>query len=155
MFFSYAHANRESVVAVDQWLRDHGFRVELDERDFIAGRDIRDEIMRCIERSGKVVFFYSAESKDRYYTKLEQRFVQEKEQKAHVQGNPKVLLVYFRLDETPLPLETSHRLAINAWNMSFQGACLELRRHLLEESAESTRVPLAQYASRPPWKRQV
>src|SRR5215469_7629466 len=117
VFLSYAHADRESVAAVDQWLRDHDVRVDLDERDFVAGRDIRDEVLRCIDQAGKVICFYSSASKDRYYTKLERRLAEEIEQRATAAGQQKTVLLYFCLDETPLPAESSYRLAINAWSM--------------------------------------
>jgi hypothetical protein len=108
VLFSYAHADRESVAAVDQWLRDHDVRVDLDERDFVAGRDIRDEVVHCVNQSGKVVCFYSVVSKDRYYTKLERRIAEEIEQQAAGAGQARNVLLYFRLDETPLPPESAY-----------------------------------------------
>jgi hypothetical protein len=153
VFLSYAHADRESVAAVDQWLRDHDVRVDLDERDFVAGRDIRDEVLRSISQAGKVVCFYSSASRDRYYTKLERRVAEEIEQRTIADGRPKTVLLYFRLDETPLPADSSYRLAINAWRMDFFDACKELLRNLLERSAEPARMPLARYKHRPPWRR--
>ena len=115
VFLSYSHEDRESVAAVDQWLRDHDVRVDLDERDFVAGRDIRDEVLRCIDQAGKVICFYSSASKDRYYTKLERRLAEEMEQRAIAAGQEKAVLLYFRLDETPLPAESSYRLAVVCW----------------------------------------
>jgi hypothetical protein len=151
VFLSYAHADRESVAAVDQWLRNHNVRVDLDERDFIAGRDIRDEILRCIGQSGKVVCFYSTSAKDRYYTKLERRLAEEIEQRAVTEGQAKTVLLYFRLDDTPLPVESSYRLAINAWNLGLTEACRDLLRHVMEQSADSLHVDLAKYEERAPW----
>ena len=153
VFLSYAHADRDSVAAVDQWLRDRGARVEIDERDFIAGRDIRDEIVNAIRRAGKVVCFYSRSSADRYYTKLERRLSEEAELQAADRG--KAILVYFRLDDTSLPAESSYRLAINAWTMGFEVACRDLWRHLLEKPAEPQRISLAQYRDRAPWERRA
>ena len=77
VFLSYAHADRESVQAVDQWLRDKGARVDIDERNFIAGRDIRDEILQWLRSAGKIICFYSKNSSTRYYPKLERRIVEE------------------------------------------------------------------------------
>ena len=139
VFLSYAHKDRESVMAVDQWLRDQDFRVDVDERDFIAGRDIRDEIVRCIQHAGKVVCFYSESSTDRYYTKLERRIVEEAE---HEGASEKVMLIYFRLDASPLPIESSFRLAVNAWRLSFSDACEALLRHLLETPGAPSRISL-------------
>jgi hypothetical protein len=154
VFLSYAHSDRETVAAVDQWLRDRGARVDLDERELIAGRDIRDEIIRLIERAGKVVCFYSSTSSDRYYTNLERRVSEEAERRSHEQGAKRVLLLYFRIDDTPLPPESTHRLAINAWTMSFEGASEELWRHILEKPAEPRRESLATYRDRPPWAKE-
>lgn len=151
VFLSYAHLDGESVAAVDQWLRDRGIRVDLDARDFIAGRDLRDEIVKAIERAGKVVLFHSAHSSDRYYPKLERRLVEEIEQKSQQTQPERVILLVFRLDETPLPLGSSHRIAINAFEMGFEEACLELYRNILEKPGEPRTVNLANYKVKPPW----
>jgi TIR domain len=152
VFLSYAHADRNSVAAVDQWLRDRGARVDLDDRELIAGRDIRDELVRLIQRAGKVVCFYSGESSDRYYTKLERRLSEGVELTSHADGSKRTVLIYFRIDETPLPIESEHRLAINAWKLSFEDACLELWRHILERPAEPGRISLAAFRmGSPPW----
>ncbi len=153
VFLSYAHSDRESVAAVDQWLRDKGARVDIDDRELVAGRDIRDEIIRMIERAGKVVCFYSKSSSDRYYTKLERRLTEEVELKSQMNGNKRVVLIYFRLDDTALPPESAYKLAINAWTMSFDDACAELWRHLQEKPAEPRRISLSRYREHPPWEK--
>jgi len=154
VFLSYAHADVESVVAIDQWLRNKGARVDLDERNFIAGRDIRDEIVRHVRRAGKVVCFFSKNSSDRYYPKLERRLSEELERELYSTGKPTTVLVYFRLDDTPLPSESAHRLAINAWNMGFEEACKELWRNLLERESEPRSISLSKYRKSPPWKQE-
>lgn len=154
VFLSYAHADVESVVAIDQWLRNKGARVDLDERNFIAGKDIRDEIIRHVRRAGKVVCFFSQNSAERYYPKLERRLSEELERELQSTGNPSTILVYFRLDDTPLPVESAHRLAINAWDMGFEEACRELWRNLLEREAEPHPVALSKYRKTPPWKQE-
>ena len=153
IFLSYAHADRESVVAVDQWLRDRGARVDIDERNFIAGQDIRDEIARLVSQAGKIVCFYSKSSEDRYYTRLERRIVEEREESLYEAASPRPLLLFFRLDDTRLPTTSSHRLAINAWQMGFEAACHQLWRHILEQSAEPHRIDLARYREKAPWAR--
>jgi hypothetical protein len=97
VFLSYAHGDADSVLAIDQWLRSRGVRVDLDERDFVAGRDIREEIASVIQRAGKVVCFYSANSKDRYYPKLERRLVEEVEARSHDGGKARNVLMFFGL----------------------------------------------------------
>jgi TIR domain len=153
VFLSYAHAAAESVLAVDQWLRDRGARVDVDERNFIAGRDIREESIRHVKRAGKVVCFYSESSADRYYPKLERRLTEEIERELQDGGEAKSVLVYFRLDDSELPAESSHRLAINAWNMRFEDACNNLWRHLLERSAEPRPIALSKYQRKAPWQK--
>lgn len=152
VFLSYAHADAESVLAVDQWLRNRGARVDLDERNFIAGRDIKDEIIRHVKRAGKVVCFYSKSSADRYYPKLERRLTEEMEREFHGTSEQRTILLYFRLDDTPLPAESAYRLAINAWTMGFNEACKDLWRNLLEAEAEPKPISLVKYARRAPWK---
>ena len=151
MFLSYAHSDRESVAAVDQWLRDRGARVDIDERELVAGRDIREEIVRLVQRAGKVVCFYSMSSCDRYYPKLERRLTEEVELQNQADGSNRVVLIYFRLDASQLPPESSYRLAINAYELGFEQACNELWRHLLEKPAEPRRLSLSAYQDTPPW----
>jgi len=153
IFLSYAHADAESVLAVDQWLRSRGARVDLDERNFIAGRDIRDEIVRHVRRAGKVVCFFSRSSADRYYPRLERRLTEELEREFHETGERRAILLYFRLDDTPLPPESAHRLAVNAWEEGFEDACRELWRHLLEKEAEPRPIPLSKYREHAPWQK--
>jgi hypothetical protein len=152
VFLSYAHADAESVLAVDQWLRNRGARVDLDERNFIAGRDIRDEIIRHVKRAGKVVCFFSKSSADRYYPKLERRLTEELERELHGTDKQRTILVYFRLDETSLPVESAYRLAINAWSMGFDEACRNLWRNILETEAEPKPIPLTKYKQYAPWQ---
>ena len=64
VFLSYTWADKTAVLGVDQWLRDHGARVILDERNFIAGENIRDEILHWIREAGVIVCFISLESID-------------------------------------------------------------------------------------------
>jgi hypothetical protein len=64
------------------------------------------------------------------------------------------VLVYFRLDATPLPPESLYRLAINAWGMSFEDACIELWRNLVEKPAEPLRIDLSRYRRHAPWRQE-
>ena len=65
IFFSYAWSDKTAILAVDQWLRNKGARVILDERDFFVGENLRSEIIRCIQQAGVVVCFVSQSSKNR------------------------------------------------------------------------------------------
>jgi hypothetical protein len=62
-------------------------------------------------------------------------------------------MIYFRIDETELPLEAASRLAVNAWLMSFEEACKGLLRHLIEKSGEPKRIPLSKYKKRASWQK--
>ena len=130
VFISYAWADELSALAIDQWLRDHGARVLIDRRDFIPGNDIEAEIVRCVRDAGKVVCIYSKNSSNRPYPELERRITAalEKEKSKHRR------LIYFCIDDTPLPLDALSRLAIKAANMNFDSACEQLWCAILEES---------------------
>jgi uncharacterized protein YjbI with pentapeptide repeats len=152
VFISYSWADKKSMQAVDQWLRDKGVRVIVDERDFIVGADIRDEIVRWLRKAVKVVCIYSKDSADRPYPKLERRLAEEREFDAQKRGKKRIILIYLCIDDTPLPQESAHRLAIMVKNKSFQEACEELWAAILEKGKEPKRIDLKQYDKKPPWK---
>jgi hypothetical protein len=102
---------------------------------------LRDEIIKWMARCDKVICFYSAASFDRYYTKLERRLAEERERETS-DSQARAILLYFRLDDSQLPSEYSHRLAINAWALTFEQACAELWRHIVERAAEPIRRDL-------------
>jgi hypothetical protein len=145
-FLSYAHKDEKAVLAVDQWLRDRGILTRLDRYDFKYGQRIREEIDRAMHESSSVVIFYSKNSKDRPYTKLEREFADD----LHLHGKSRV--IYFCLDETPFPdMHLAQHLAIKAKRKSFEAACNELQAGILSLSRRAERVDLRQYAARAPW----
>ena len=148
VFISYAWADELSALAIDQWLRDHGARVLIDRRDFIPGNDIEAEIVRCIRDAGKVVCIYSKNSSNRPYPELERRITAalEKEKSKHRR------LIYFCIDDTPLPLEALPRLAIKAANMNFDSACEQLWCAILEESVPPKKIDLEKFKEKAPWQ---
>jgi len=153
VFISYAWADELSALAIDQWLRDHGARVLIDRRDFIPGNDIEAEIVRCIRDSGKVVCIYSKNSSNRPYPELERRIAAALEREEGNEGTARHRrLIYFCIDDTPLPIEALPRLAIKAINMDFESACEELWRSVLEKSAQPTELDLTKFKDKPPWK---
>jgi hypothetical protein len=92
------------------------------------------------------VIFYSKNSKDRPYTKLEREFADD----MHLVGNSRV--VYFCLDETPFPdLHAAAHVAIKAKRKSFEAACTELHAGILALSRPADRVDVSQYVDRAPW----
>jgi len=122
VFLSYAWADKFAVIAVDQWLRDHGARVIVDERNFLPGESIRKEIVHWIQQAGVVVCFVSENSRDRPYPELEREI-------AHgLQNTGAVRVIYFVLDSTELPIDQHTRIFIPASRLPFDTACAELWR---------------------------
>lgn len=153
VFISYAWADELSALAIDQWLRNHGARVFIDRRDFIPGKDIEVEIVRCISEAGKVVCIYSKNSAHRPYPELERRIAAALDQGEGNKGTTRYRrLIYFCIDNTPLPLEALPRLAIKATNLDFESACEELWRAVLEKSAPPKELDLTMFKDKPPWK---
>ena len=153
VFISYTWADELSVLAIDQWLRNHGARVLLDRRDFIPSKDIEAEIVRCISEAGKVVCVFSRNSANRPYPELERRIaaaLEREESNRGAVGHRR--LIYFCIDDTPLPKEALPRLAIKAADMDFESACEELWRGILEKSASPKEMDLTKFKDKPPWK---
>ena len=151
VFLSYSWADKETVLAVDQWLRDAGVRVLLDERNFWAGEDIQDQIIHCIKQAGTVICFYSKNSVDRPYPKLERRIAEELQLLSGSNGYNETRVIYFCLDETELPLQQKFRLAIMARGLGFEEACKELIRGITRTIDTPKRIDLSKYKDKPPW----
>jgi hypothetical protein len=147
VFLSYAWSDKESVLAVDQWLRDKGARVIIDDRNFNAGKYIRDQIIYWIQQAGVVVLFYSNAEKKRPYPELERHIAEELERSDDVR------IIYFCLDKTKLPLHEKPRLAIQAWRMSFIEACEELWRAIIQTIKPEKRIDLDKYIKKSPWEK--
>lgn len=108
-FVSYAWSDGEKVDKVDQWLRNHGVSVLRDREEFVAGKTLHDNISTAVARADKIVVFYSKNSKTRDWPQFERAIAEQVEQHTN-----ESVLVYVRLDDAPLPLPDSHRLAIDA-----------------------------------------
>jgi hypothetical protein len=151
IFISYAHADMATARAIDQWLRNQSARVLIDQRDFIPGNDIEDEIVRCIRNAGKLICIFSKNSATRPYPQLERRIAAELERSNVYSTSAQKRLIYFCIDETELPLEAKPRLAIMAKDKSFQDACQDLWSAILEESRDPIEIDLSRYENAPPW----
>jgi uncharacterized protein len=147
VFLSYAWQDKDCVVAVDQWLRNRDIATRIDQRDFIPGRPIDDEILRVVQQCRVVVVFYSEHSKDRAYPMFERLWARG----LRVEGKARV--IYFCLDDTPLPgdVESSH-IAVKAKAKPFEPACQELLSGILELGRPAQDVDLSQYTKTPPWR---
>jgi hypothetical protein len=107
VFLSYASGDVERVNKLDQWLRDKGIRVIRDTADFIAGTNIPENIRRSVAQSDKVVVVFSVNSSDRDWPGFERAVAEGIELRIK-----KSVLIYVRLDDTPLPAHDPLRLAI-------------------------------------------
>lgn len=139
VFLSYAWRDSPKVDKLDQWLRDRGVRVIRDTTDFVAGTTIPDNILRNIAQADKVVAVYSANSYDRDWPRFERAVAEDIERKI---GTP--VLIYLCLDNAPLPVHDTSRLAIMADRITLreiglqilhalQGTGLELIHHKYDE----------------------
>ena len=135
VFLSYSWEDKAAVLAVDQWLRDHGARVILDERNFVAGESIREEIIRWITAAGVVVCFVSHSSRDRHYFQLEREIAE------HSRGQGK-RLIYFNLDDTILDVVHQSRLYVPGHQISFEEACSRLWQGILRTTQPAKAVDL-------------
>lgn len=155
VFISYAWSDEITALAVDQWLRDQGARVLIDRRDFIPGSDLESEIVRCLTAAGKVVCIYSANFANRPYPELERRIAAALERVGgRGQSHSERKLLYFCIDDTPLPTEALPRLAIGAANLSFDEACKELWRSILGAVAPPQQFDLERFRDSPPWAKE-
>ena len=117
VFLSYAWTDKDAVLAVDQWLRDKGARVIIDDRNFVAGESIRGEILRWIYEAGVIVCFVSSDSKDRPYPDLERDIAET----LRIKGKSRV--IYFTLDESILDIVQEGRLYVPGHRLVFDEAC--------------------------------
>ena len=125
VFLSYAQVDSERVNKLDQWLRDNGIRVIRDTRDFSPGSQLLDNICKSILSADKVIAVYTKKSKNRDWTSFEHQIAQQIESQL---GAP--VLVYLRLDDTPLKAHDPHRVAINAQGKTLKEIGLEIQKSL-------------------------
>lgn len=134
VFLSYAWRDASKVDKVDQWLRDNGVRVIRDQTDFVPGETIDDSIRDAVARSDKVVAVYSENSKGKEWPALEAFVAGELEAALGTK-----LLVYVRLDNTPLPERTAGRLHIDAAERTLRSVGEKLLHAITGEGANLSR----------------
>jgi hypothetical protein len=120
VFISYAWADSERVDKLDQWLRNHGLRVLRDREVFVAGEMLNDNIRAAIGRADKVIVCYSKHS-SRDWPQFERAIADQVEKRMNT-----AVLIYVRLDDTPLPLHDPKRLAIEAVGVPLRTVGLHL-----------------------------
>jgi hypothetical protein len=108
VFLSYARQDKDKVAKLSQWLRDHNVRVSVDADSFVPGETIPDSIGRAVAEADKVVAVLSGNSRDRDWPRFERAIAERLE--ASLKGER--VLIYLRLDATPLHDHDAARIAI-------------------------------------------
>lgn len=133
VFISYAWANDEVVLAIDEWLRNKGLRTKLDKRDFFAGSRIRDEIMRVMQDCEVILIFHSRQSVEKPWPEFEREFAIDLAMTAKQQGREPPRIIYVVIDDAPLPnISEANRLAIIAKGKRFELVCEEIYHSILQ-----------------------
>ncbi len=144
VFISYAHQDQKIATVLDQWLRDQGIKTYLDKTNFRIGGDLYDEMSNFIELADKVVIIYSSYSKNRPFTTLERRMTQNRENES---GQHISLSIYLVVDDTELPPEQKHRLAIMAKGKETKHVFSEILRGILDEEKLPEKINIDDFLS--------
>ncbi|HEV3386844.1 MAG TPA: toll/interleukin-1 receptor domain-containing protein [Gemmata sp.] len=133
VFISYARADGKVVRAIDQWLWTKGLETRIDERDFFAGSELRDEIMRVMSECDVVLVILSAASSVRPWPRFEREFANHLAQTAKGDCRKLPQVIYVVIDNTPLPTDSgSERMNVVAPGRSFPWVCDEIYRSILK-----------------------
>ncbi len=151
VFISYSWSDQDSVLAVDQALRDRGIRTLIDRRDFTIGAQVPEEIERNLRIADKVVIFYSKESASRQWPTFERKLAQILER---ARGGRLPAIIYFCLDDTELPLQDSERICIRAFSLDFLDACTALYHSIIPGDKRNKAVDISRYngKGKAPWQ---
>lgn len=108
VFISYASEDRTKVDKIDQWLRDKNVHVLRDVDLFVAGHTVEENIRSAVARADKILAVYSKRSRSKDWPRLELALGEELERRIDER-----ILIYLRLDDSPLPAHDPTRLAID------------------------------------------
>ena len=148
VFISYAWANGDAVLAIDQWLRLKNINTKLDKRDFFAGSRIRDEIMRVMQNCDVTLIFHSEQSKDKPWTQFESEFAKDLEMNAKIEKRNPPRIIYIVLDGTSLPSITEgQKLAVMAKGKRFELVCEEIYHHILQLPRSTEQIDLSKWSN--------
>jgi hypothetical protein len=128
VFLSYAWVDASRVDKLDQWLRDHGVCVIRDITSFEAGSQIKDNIWKSVLSANKVIAVYSENSKSRDWPTFEHQITEQVEKQLNAP-----VLIYLRLDKTPLRAHDAHRIAIDGQGKALKQIGLEIQKALGNE----------------------
>jgi AcrR family transcriptional regulator len=109
IFLSYARGDGAKVHKLRQWLIDRGVWVRYDEEAFEAGKGIDANIRRAVAEADRVLVAFSKNSKNRDWPRVEANIA---EQLEALIGE--AVLIYVRLDNSPLPAHDPNRVAIDS-----------------------------------------
>jgi len=146
VFISYAWADEQVVLAIEQWLRLRGLDTTIDKRDFFAGAKIRNEIMRNMSSANVILIFHSERSKDKPWIEFEREFAADLEMDAKQAGKEPPRIIFVVIDGTRLPDATErNRLAIMAKGKLFEDVCQEIYDNILLIPRTSSDIDLEQF----------
>lgn len=153
VFISYDHRDNETAVAINQWLRDHGVNTIIDQSDFIPGSDLFENVIESIRVSKKVLAIYSKNSIERPWPKLERRISQMHQMSTQSEGQERTFLILICIDDSPLPDELKHNVAIMVEGHNFKEVCEKILDGILERKSDFKKIDLGKYNNSTPWKR--
>ena len=137
VFLSYASEDVAKVAKLDQWLGDRSITVIRDERAFIPGHTIDENIRSALTRTDKIVAVYSKQSQKKDWPRLELALGEELERRLGER-----LLIYVRLDGVKLPSHDPNRLSIDAAPPKTLREIGEALLHAVYEGYDRERVRL-------------
>lgn len=148
VFISYAWANDDIVLAIDQWLRNKGIKTRIDKRDFFAGSRIRDEILRVMNDCKVILVCHSQQSKDKPWIQFERELAADLEMSSKEDGKEPPRIIYMVFDETPLPsISEKNRIAIMAKGKRFDIVCDELYQNILQLPRTTPDIDLSKWSN--------
>jgi len=146
VFISYAWADEDVVLAIDQWLRLKRIQTKIDRRDFFAGTRIRDEVIRVMQECTVVIVMYSSSARDRPWTEFERELASDIAMEAKTQGRQPPRIIYVVVDDTPLPSVTERaKLAVVAKGKRFELVCEEIYHAILQLPKEADEIDLNRF----------
>jgi radical SAM enzyme (TIGR01210 family) len=143
VFLSYATTEFDSAIAekLRNELKTHHFHVIIDKDDFVAGRQISDEIHRHLQTSDVFLGVFSRAYSDRKWTTFERWLALQRSQtKETLQGIAKPLLVVFvKTDDTAMPAEIDQLLHLAYQQGAETVICQKIRAAVAMQSLEANR----------------
>jgi hypothetical protein len=135
VFISYAWADDDVVLAINNYLTIKGLRTTIDKSDFLAGERIMKQILSAMMASDVILIFYSAQAKDKPWPEFERETAADLQMEARKAGNKPPRVIYVVVDDTPLPSPVqSNRLAVMAKGKTVKAVAEELYLQILQIS---------------------